>query len=261
MLPLHGGHASMQAVHAIEQDYERKIVKAGQALAVPHLCRPFHGQGLERALPEEPCQRADGAFGRLRPADPDRLRPRSPACPRRGRQSRRAHLPSWRHARAVRGHPACRDEHLDDDQRHGGLAARPLCRARRRAGRGQGEAHRHRAERHFEGVSVARHLCVPAGAVLAAGQGRDRLHRARNAEMEPDQCLLLPFAGSGRDAGAGTCLRSRQRRGRARCGEEFGRSASGRFSRARRPHQLLRQCRRALHHRSCKDARLRRSVG
>ena len=51
------------------------------------------------------------------------------------------------------------------------------------------------------------------------------------------------------------------RRGRARCGEEFGRSASGRFSRARRPHQLLRQCRRALHHRSREDARLRRSVG
>ena len=35
----------------------------------------------------------------------------------------------------VRRHPARRDEHVDDDQRHRGLAARALRRARRRAGR------------------------------------------------------------------------------------------------------------------------------
>ncbi len=41
---------------------------------------------------------------------------------------------------------------------------------------------------------------------------------ARDAEMEPDQCLLLPFAGGGSDAGAGACLRAGHRRGRARRG-------------------------------------------
>ena len=41
-------------------------------------------------------------------------------------------------------------------------------------------------------------------------------HHARDAEMEPDQCLLLPFAGSGRDAGAGARLCAGDRRGRAR---------------------------------------------
>ena len=216
MLPLSFGRASMPARHVIEQDYERKIIQAGQTLAVPHLCRPFHGQGLQRALPEEPRQGSDRAFGRLRPADPDRLRFRPSARPRRGRQGRRADLPSRRHAEPVRGHPARRDEHLDDHQRHGGLAARALCRARRRAGRDQGQAHRHRAERHPQGISVARHLRVSAGAVAAADQGRDRLHRARDAEMEPDQCLLLPFAGGRSDAGPGACLRARHRRGGAR---------------------------------------------
>ena len=65
----------------------------------------------------------DGAFGRFRPADPDRLRLRPPARPRRGRQGRRADLPSRRHAGAVAGHPARRDEHLDDHQCHRGVAA------------------------------------------------------------------------------------------------------------------------------------------
>src|SRR5467141_2148476 len=56
-----------------------------------------------------------------------------------------AGLPSRRPARAVRRHPARRDEHLDDDQRDGGLAARALRRAGRRAGRGAGGAAGHHA--------------------------------------------------------------------------------------------------------------------
>ena len=220
----------------IEQDHERNVTQAGQALAVPHLCRPFHGQGLQRALPAEPRQGPDRALGRLRSADPDRLRFRPPARARRGRQGGRADLPSRRHAEPVRGHPACRDEHLDDHQRHGRLAARALCRARRGAGRRQGQAHRHGAERHPEGVSLARHLHLPARAVAAADQGRDRLHRARDAEMEPDQCLLLPFAGGGSDAGAGACLRAGHGRGRARRGQRIGRSLGGGFSARGRQH-------------------------
>ena len=85
-------------------------------------------------------------------------------------------------------------------------------------GRRPRQAHRHGAERHPQGVSVARHLHLPAGPVAAADQGRDRLHQPRDAEMEPDQCLLLSFAGGGRDAGAGARLRAGHRRGGARRG-------------------------------------------
>src|SRR5690606_41770276 len=44
-----------------------------QALAVPHLCRPFHGGKVERPLSRQPRQRADRADGRLTPAHPDGL--------------------------------------------------------------------------------------------------------------------------------------------------------------------------------------------
>ena len=49
--------------------------------------------------------------------------------------------------------------------------------AGRGAGRRHDQAYRHGAERHPEGVSLARDLHLPAGAVAAADQGRDRLHR------------------------------------------------------------------------------------
>ena len=109
--------------------------EARQALDLPHLCGPFDGAGFERALSQEPRQGPDRPLGRLRSADPDRLRQRSSARQGRGRQGRRADLASRRHARAVRRHPARRDEHLDDHQRDRRLAARALRRARRRAGR------------------------------------------------------------------------------------------------------------------------------
>ena len=64
--------------------------------------------------------------------DPDHI-----ARPRRGRQGRRLDRPQGRHARALRRHPARRDEHLDDDQRHRRLAARPL---RRRSPRRTGSS-------------------------------------------------------------------------------------------------------------------------
>ena len=48
-------------------------------------------------------------------------------------------------------------------------------------------------------------------ALAAADQGPDPLLRPRDAEVEPDERLLLPFAGSGRDAGAGAELRAGDR--------------------------------------------------
>ena len=83
--------------------------------------------------------------------------------------------------------------------------------------------HRHDPERHHQGISVARHLRVSAGAVDAADQGRDDLHDLRAAEMESDERLLLSSAGGRRDAGAGAGLRARHRDRRARHGEGLGR--------------------------------------
>ncbi len=123
------------------------------------------------------------------------------------------------------------------------------------------KAARHDAERHHQGISVARHLRLPAGAVDAADQGRDPVHDRGNAEMESDECLLLPSAGSRRDAGAGACLRARHRDRRARRGEGVRPMRGGRIRRGGRPHLVLRQCRAALHHRNLQAARFYRIVG
>ena len=165
-----------------------------------HLRRAFRRPPLERALPQEPRQGPDRPLGRLRPAHPDRLRPRRRARPRRGRQGRRLDRPQGRHAHPLRRHPARRDEHLDDDQRHRRLAARPL-RDGRRGERGRAlRPRRDDPERHHQGVPLPRHLRLPARALDAADRGHGRLHRQRDPQVEPDQRLLLPPAGGRRDA-------------------------------------------------------------
>ena len=109
--------------------------QARPALAVPHLCRAQLGPGQQRALPHQPRARADRPLGRLRPADPDRLRQRPPAG-RRARSARSAcRSPRSRHGDPVRRHPARADEHLDDHQRHRPLAALALHRGGPAAGR------------------------------------------------------------------------------------------------------------------------------
>ena len=181
----------------------------------PWLFRTYAGHSSaaeqQRALPRQPRARPDRAVGRLRPADPDRLRQRPSARRRRGRPGRRAGRRAARHADAVRGHPARADEHLDDDQRDRALAARALHRRRRTPGRRARKARRHGAERPDQGVPVARHLHLPAAALAQAHRRRDRLHLPRDAALEPGQRLLLPPAGGGRDAGAGARLRARRR--------------------------------------------------
>ena len=96
---------------------------ARPALDDAHLRRALDGEGLERALPGQPREGADGAVRRLRPADPNRIRPRRRARAGRGRQGRRAGRPSRRHGDVDGRDPARGDEHLDDDQRHRRLAA------------------------------------------------------------------------------------------------------------------------------------------
>ena len=60
------------------------------------------------------------------------------------------------------GIPLDRDEHLDDDQRDGGVAAGALHRRRRGGRHRAGGAPGHDPERHHQGVPLARHLRVPA---------------------------------------------------------------------------------------------------
>ena len=104
----------------------------------PWLMRTYSGHStgrVERAVPHEPRQGPDRPVDRLRPAHPDRLRPRCLDGTRRGRQGRRADRPSRQHAHPARRHPARADEHVDDDQRHGRVAAGAVRRQRRGAGR------------------------------------------------------------------------------------------------------------------------------
>ena len=220
------------------RQFDHEQTDPRQALADPHLCRPFDGRQVERALSHQSGARADRPVGRLRSADPDRLRLRSSAGQGRGRQGRRADQPSRRHAHPVRRHPARPHEHLDDHQRAGGVAAVALYRDRRGAGRRARQAAGHDAERHHQGISLARDLHLPARAVAAADRRHDRLHLSRGSQVEPDERLQLSPAGSRRDADAGAGLRARPTRSpcstrcarAARCPRRISRRWSGRIS-------------------------------
>ena len=116
------------------------------------------------AFPLSARPRADGALGRLRPADAARLRLRRHACARRGGADRRRDRLDRRHGAALRRHPAERGLDLDDDQRAGGAAA-PALRARRGgAGRVGRRPAGHGPERRPQGVLRARQLHLPAAA-------------------------------------------------------------------------------------------------
>src|SRR3546814_4866067 len=81
------------------------------------------------------------------------------------------------------------------------------------------------------------------------------------AAVEPDQRLLLPPTGGGRDAGAGTRLRAGHCRRRARFAARLGPGAARGLPAGGRPYLLLRERRPALRHRAQQDARLHRTVG
>ena len=132
----------------------------------PWTMRQYAGYAERRRvqppLPLPPRPGHDRPLGRLRPADPDRLRLRPPAGARRGRPRRRGDRLDRRHAPPLRRHPARPRHHLDDDQRHRRDPPRPLPRRRRGAGRALGEGRRHGPERHPQGVRRPRHLHLPA---------------------------------------------------------------------------------------------------
>ena len=99
------------------------------------------------------------------------------------------------------------------------------------------------------------------GPVAAADHRHGRLHRRRDAAVEPDQHLQLPPAGGGRDAGAGDRLRDVHRDRRAGRRARLGPGAGRPVRRGRRPHLVLRQRRRALRRGDVQDARLRPALG
>ena len=100
----------------------------------------------------------------------------------------------------------------------------------------------------------------PPGAVDAADRRHDRLHGRARPEVEPDQHLLLPPAGGGRDAGAGDRVRDEQRdRGARR--RRASASPADRMGTGLRPHLVLRQRRRALRRGAREAARDGRSCG
>ena len=232
-----------------------------QALDLPHLCRAFDRARIQSALPAEPGQGTDRPLDRFRLADPDRFRQRPSARPRRGRQGRGRDLAHRRHAGAVRRDPARLDEYVDDHQRDRALADGALHRDRRRAGRAARPAPGHDPERHHQGISGPRRLCVPARRLSPADQGPDPLLRPRDAEVEPDERVLLPFAGGGRDAGAGIELRAGDSDRGARAGAPIGRGRRRGLRQCRRGHVVLRQRRHALRHRTGEDAGVRRALG
>ena len=137
---------------------------------------------------------------------------------------------------ALRRHPADGDEHVDDHQRHGDVAAGALPGGRRgaeprpRPHRGRAPAGRHDPERHHQGVPLPRHLRVPARALAAPDRRRDRLHGARGAEVEPDQHLQLPPARGRGHAAAGAGLRAVHGDRRPRHGQGVRRSCRRRTS-------------------------------
>ena len=107
----------------------------GQLLDDAPVRRLRHRRRVEPALQVPARAGRQGPVGRVRSADADGPRLRSPDGARRGRPRRRRDRFARRHARAVRRHPARRRVDVDDDQRDGGDAARALHRGRRGAGR------------------------------------------------------------------------------------------------------------------------------
>ena len=189
------------------------------------------GRGDERALPLPARARADRALGRVRPADPARLRLRRPARRGRGGADRRRDRLARRHGAPVRRDPARRGLDLDDDQRAGRAAPAPLRARRRGAGRRGRPAARHSPERHPQGVLRARELHLPAAAVDAAHDRPLRVLRRAAAELEHDLDLRLPHPRGGLDRGAGARLHARER-DRLRAGGGRRGPVAGRVRRA-----------------------------
>ncbi len=172
----------------------------------------LHRGRVQRLLPAQPGDGAEGPVDRVRPADAPRLRQRQPARHRRRRHGRRRDRLDLRHAPALRRHPARPDVGVDDDERRGAAGAGALRRRGRGAGRRAGAADRDHPERHPQGVHGPQHLHLPAAAVDADHQRHLRVHVAEHAALQLDLDLRLPHPGSRGDGRSGARLHARRRR-------------------------------------------------
>ncbi len=141
------------------------------------------------------------------------------------------------------------------------MALRHVRRARRRTGRRPREALGHDAERHRQGVPVARHVHLPAGGVAPAHRRPDLPHGSQRPELEPDQRLPVPLPGGGRDPGAGDRVRARDRLQRPRCGARLRSDPRGRVPAGGGAHLVLRRRGSPLRRGALQDARLHRALG
>jgi hypothetical protein len=160
---------------------------------------------------------------RGRPAcrSPSTCRPRramtATMCSRAARWARSAcRSRTWATCGRCSTDPARADEHLDDDQRHGAVAAGALCRG----GRGTGRRCRARCRARCRttssrNTSRAAPISARRSPVLRLITDVAAYTREAPAEVEPDERLFLPPAGGGRDAGTGTGLRAGHRLRRA----------------------------------------------
>ena len=233
----------------------------------PWVMRTYSGHSSARASNElyrtNLAQGPDRPVGRLRPPDPDRLRPRPPA---------------GRGARSARS--ACRCPHLGEmrtlfdgiplDEMNTSMTINAtamwlfgmyLALAEER-GVDRGAARRHHAERHREGVPVARHVHLPARAVAPA-------HRRPRSATRCGTCR----SGTRSTCARTTCrkrARRRSRRSRTRSAtaigvldavRESGQVERRRVPRGRRPHLVLRERGHPLRRGDVQAARLRPAVG
>ena len=201
------------------------------ALADPHLCRPFDGGQVERALPHQPGARSDRpvrspSICRPRPATTAIIRWPSGEVGKVGVPI--SHLGDMRTlfdgipldrmntSMTINAPAAWLLVSLYSGGRERRASSAPSCRARRRTTSSRN-------------ISQPRDLHLPARALAAADRRHDRLHLSRGSQVEPDERLQLSPAGSRRDADAGAGLFAGQRHRRARCGARARPGARGRL--------------------------------
>ena len=207
-----------------------------------------------------------------------RARPgcRSPSTCRR----RPATTPTrrWRAARSARsacpvvhlGHmrtlldgiPPGADEHVDDDQRHRGVAARRSTSPTPRSRASPSAALRGTTQNDIVKEYLSRgHVHLPARAVAPADRRHGRLVRRARARVEPDERVLVPPAGGRRDAGAGARLRAGDGDRRARRRARLGAGRAGAVRAGVRLDLVLRQRRHPLRRGDLQAAGVHRDVG
>ena len=233
----------------------------------PWMMRTYSGhssaRASQRALPHQPGQGPDRPLGRLRPADPDRLRRRPPAGPRRGRQGRRPDRPHRRHG--ARCSTASRSSEMNTSMTinaHRGLAARALRRRRRDAGRRRPRSSAGTTQNDIIKEYLSRGTYVFPPEPRAAHRRHGRVQRRARSR-----------SGTRSTSAPTTSRRPARRRSRrsptrwptpSRCSTPSasrGQVPDERFPARRRAHLLLRERRHPLRRGDLQDARDHRALG